>query len=282
VPYDPAVPPPPSLLRISPGIRTPYLTQASLAVERKLGKGSNYLSVDYTMVRGIKLYRMRNINAPLPGTGAPPDPTSSTSTSLNRREVAESQRDSLRSKLQLEREWTSWDSTRSQRPWTIPVECFPCLPTIMICVQNSGGLTMTVAPTQRHWYLSIAWRLPARSIVSLNSGVPYNITIGFDNNGDTVPNDRPLGVNRNTGKGPGYASVDLHFAKQITFSKQRSQRSATCGTRTSLTFISLERRKSKTGGLRLEVGIDAVQSSESRELQNYGWNLTCLNNWKQK
>jgi len=44
-----------------------YLTQASLAVERKLGKGANYLSVDYTMVRGIKLYRMRNINAPLAG-----------------------------------------------------------------------------------------------------------------------------------------------------------------------------------------------------------------------
>jgi hypothetical protein len=55
-------------------IRTPYLTQASLAVERKLGKGANYVSIDYTMVRGIELYRMRNINAPLPGTGAPPDP----------------------------------------------------------------------------------------------------------------------------------------------------------------------------------------------------------------
>jgi hypothetical protein len=50
------------------------LTQASLAIERKLGKGANYLSVDYTMVRGTELYRMRNINAPLPGTGAPPDP----------------------------------------------------------------------------------------------------------------------------------------------------------------------------------------------------------------
>src|SRR5258708_40305358 len=74
VPYDPAVPPPPSLLRISPGIRPPYLTQASLAVERKLGRGANYVSIDYTMVRGLELYRTRNINAPLPGTGAPPDP----------------------------------------------------------------------------------------------------------------------------------------------------------------------------------------------------------------
>src|SRR5260370_8898380 len=65
------------------------------------------------------------------------------------------------------------------------------------------------------------YRLPrgfrVGSIVSLNSGMPYNITTGFDNNADTDPNDRPPGVNRNTGKGPCYASVDLHFAKQITF-----------------------------------------------------------------
>jgi hypothetical protein len=51
----------------------------------------------------------------------------------------------------------------------------------------------------------------------LNSGGPYNITTGFDNNGDTVPNDRPLGIGRNTGAGPSYASVDLHLSKRIKF-----------------------------------------------------------------
>src|SRR5260370_10680870 len=74
VPYDPASPPPPSLSRIATDIRTPYLTQASLGIERKLGRGKNFLAVDYTMVRGLKLYRTRNINAPLPGSGALPDP----------------------------------------------------------------------------------------------------------------------------------------------------------------------------------------------------------------
>jgi len=34
-----------------------------------------------------------------------------------------------------------------------------------------------------------------------------------DNNGDTVFNDRPQGVTRNTGHGPGYANVDLRFEK---------------------------------------------------------------------
>jgi hypothetical protein len=33
-----------------------------------------------------------------------------------------------------------------------------------------------------------------------SSGQPYNITTGFDDNGDTVSNDRPDGVGRNAGR----------------------------------------------------------------------------------
>ena len=33
----------------------------------------------------------------------------------------------------------------------------------------------------------------------MQSGTPYNITTGRDDNGDTVSNDRPAGVTRNTG-----------------------------------------------------------------------------------
>src|SRR5258708_18921186 len=48
--------------------------QASIGIERKLGRGKNLLAVDYTTARGVRLYRTRNINAPLPQTGSIPDP----------------------------------------------------------------------------------------------------------------------------------------------------------------------------------------------------------------
>ena len=35
-------------------------------------------------------------------------------------------------------------------------------------------------------------------MVNSNSGLPYNITTGFDDNDDTVSNDRPAGVGRDT------------------------------------------------------------------------------------
>src|SRR5437879_2303213 len=65
--------PPPSVVRMDPNIRGAYAVQASLGVEQKLGRQS-YLSAEYTMLRGLELYRMRDINAPLPATGLRPDP----------------------------------------------------------------------------------------------------------------------------------------------------------------------------------------------------------------
>jgi hypothetical protein len=52
-----------------------------------------------------------------------------------------------------------------------------------------------------------------------NSGAPFNITTGSDNNGDGVANDRPLGVTRNTGQGPGFMQTDLRVSKVFTFFK---------------------------------------------------------------
>jgi len=47
-------------------------------------------------------------------------------------------------------------------------------------------------------------RLPmgfaASAIFQATSALPYNITTGFDNNSDTVINDRPVGVGRNSGR----------------------------------------------------------------------------------
>src|SRR5262249_663896 len=51
--------------------------------------------------------------------------------------------------------------------------------------------------------------------LSLASGAPFDITTGFDDNLDTVANDRPPGVTRNTGQGPGLAVLDLRLTKRF-------------------------------------------------------------------
>ena len=218
VPYDPASPPPPSLLRIAPNIRTPYLTQASLGIERKLGRGKNILSVDYTSVRGVRLYRTRNINAPLPGSGALPDPSfidinqfESSGRSRNQ-SLTVSLQTSLRKTLDILGQYRfskSMDDTGGM--FSLPANNYDLGPEYGRA-DHDRRHRLSLISTSR-----LPWGFRAGMIVSLNSGIPYNVTTGFDDNHDTVPNDRPLGIGRNTGAGPGYASVDFHLSRRIRF-----------------------------------------------------------------
>ena len=58
--------------------------------------------------------------------------------------------------------------------------------------------------------------------MTLSSGHPFNVLLGFDANGDTQANtDRPANVGRNTGKGPGYACFNLRLAREFHLSGDR-------------------------------------------------------------
>ena len=72
--------------------------------------------------------------------------------------------------------------------------------------------------TQRHQVTtSVNAQLPLGVFLTLGvqarSGRPYTITTGRDDNGDTVSNDRPPSVPRNSETGPGFRSTNLNFSK---------------------------------------------------------------------
>lgn len=52
---------------------------------------------------------------------------------------------------------------------------------------------------------------------SIMSGAPYTIRTGFDDNGDTIFNDRPDGLGRNTERGTWRRNVDLRLGWRPTF-----------------------------------------------------------------
>jgi len=56
--------------------------------------------------------------------------------------------------------------------------------------------------------------------LSAASASPYNITTGRDDNGDFFFNDRPLGLERNSGRGEGNWTVNGSFSYNFTFGKQ--------------------------------------------------------------
>jgi hypothetical protein len=52
---------------------------------------------------------------------------------------------------------------------------------------------------------------------SMLSGAPFNITTGRDDNHDGSANDRPQGLHRNAGQGPGYVVLDLRWFREFRF-----------------------------------------------------------------
>jgi hypothetical protein len=56
---------------------------------------------------------------------------------------------------------------------------------------------------------------------SMSSGSPYTIRTGFDDNGDQIFNDRPIGVRRNTLRGDGALNLSGFFNYTFMFGKRR-------------------------------------------------------------
>jgi hypothetical protein len=68
------------------------------------------------------------------------------------------------------------------------------------------------------------WGVQLGTILNLRSGPPYDVTTGFDNNHDTIFNDRPPGVTRNTGRSHGLANLDLRCSKGFYLGKGQGER----------------------------------------------------------
>ncbi len=211
----------PSVVRIPADIRFPYLLQGSFAIERKLGSGQNYLTVEYVTLRGVHLYRMRNINAPWPGTTVRPNPAFvnidqfESSGTLRGNSMAVTLQTRAHKRLNFLAQYTlSRTTDDTEGPSSLPANNYDLRP-------ERGRADFD----RRHRFNLIGtyagfhgWKLGGA--VNLSSGPPFNITTGFDGNHDTVANDRPPGVHRNSGRGPGFAEVDLRLSKTVRFEKQ--------------------------------------------------------------
>lgn len=202
--------PPPSVTRTF-HLVSPVLTMASLGVERDVWK-RNTLAVEYQLLRGRHLLRSRNANAPV--NGVRPDGgvlqvrQVESSASMNSGAVTVTWRGNVGKRLTAMAQYAlSETKDDTVGAFELTADAYDSRP-------EWGRSNYD----QRHRLNATAMvELPmgirAGSFVSLASGMPYNVTTGRDGNGDTVVNDRPNGVSRNSGQGPGLVTVDLRLTK---------------------------------------------------------------------
>ncbi len=240
---------PVTIRRIGDGLKTSYMIQSALSVERQL-PGNFTVSTSFVHSRGVHMLRSANINAPLPGTGDRPLGTNDN--------VFEFRSDGLLDQNQLIVNVTN----RFSRKVTIFGNYM--LGKAMSNTDGASFLPVNSNDLGDEWgrsafdvrhraviggSISVPWNVRLNPFVILSSSRPFNITSGRDLNGDTVFNDRPAlatdltkpGVvvtpfgafdptpfpgqeiiARNYAEGPGFFLLNLRLTKTVGFGLKES------------------------------------------------------------
>jgi hypothetical protein len=206
---------PTTIVRFAPDIREPYVLQSGVGIERQLNK-SLTATANYINTRGIKLFRSRDVNAPLLPFLERPDPTIGVLRQVE--SSAQSQAHAL--ELMLRGNISRFFNGTIQY-------------TLGRAYNNTGGINSRPANNydltgewsradfdERHRF-NLLGTIKAGEwfnlgmTLALTSGRPYSLTTGRDDNRDSVANDRPAGVPRNSLQGPGAAILDVRWAKEF-------------------------------------------------------------------
>ncbi len=204
-------------------LAAPYAINSSITVEQKLNSTTG-MTVSFDTMRGVHMFRTRNLTAPLPGVA--PDPTKGNVLQLESTGKSFSKNITVGFRENLPQLWNltmfgnytlGWNNNDTDGPFSLPSNNYD--------LASDWG--QSPQDTRHRFQTGITLRMPhninSMFFVQANSGRPFNITTGDDDNRDTEVNDRPLGVGRNSGDGPGSYNINMNFSK--TFNLRRSDRS---------------------------------------------------------
>ena len=214
---------PPSVIQRQENLRMPQILQSSIGVERELPHNLRVMTT-YSFTRGLHQLRGININQPIPGLGRP------LPTQGNITQVA-SIANSFGHSLMFNMNWSNLPqgvhmgvnyrlskvTNDADTAFSLPVNSYD--------LRAERGAAMNDI---RHMVFGMASfpvykRLRAGTTFNYFSAMPYNITTGFDNNGDAIINDRPSGFSRNSARGAGQLNLGTRLSWAFGFGKVKEQ-----------------------------------------------------------
>jgi hypothetical protein len=253
-----------SIQRISPTLRAPYIMQSAISLERQLPRNTT-LAITYANAHGLHQLRSQDINAPLPGTFNPLVPGSGVFPLGNPNPVFSMESAGLYNQNQLiaflnsryskELSFSASYVLNYARSNTDGLGTFPGKP------YDFTGEYGPAATDVRHRFtlngtLNLKWNFRLSPFVVVQSGPPFDITVGRDLYGTTLFNARPgiapdptkpgliqteyglldpnpiagqMLVTRNFGRGPGQLMLNLRVQKIFEFGRGENSGGASTG-----------------------------------------------------
>lgn len=214
---------PPSRFQRDLKLLNPYVGQASVSVERQLGHGIR-LKTSYFYQHGIHLLRGRDINAPIPGRGRP-DLTAGTVIQVESSALSKTHlfNVNLSNNLSKNLYWLldyslSKSVNEADGPFALPVDNFDLRSELGPSLEDARHRLFATLGLELFKGLRLGTTFYAKS------ALPYNITTGFDNNGDTIFNDRPAGIARNSARGAPQWDLSMRLSWLIAFGEGQASR----------------------------------------------------------
>jgi hypothetical protein len=211
---------PTSVVTLDPRVCIPYTIQYGIGIERQLTSNSS-VAANYVGTRGIDLFRSIDVNTPAPPSyGSRPNPN----VGQQRQLQSDGYLKSNALELTFRGRPTKFFSGQAQYTLgktynnTSGITYFPA---------NSyfPGADWSRSDNDRRNKFDLLGTITAGkwfdfgTALSLYSGKPVDVTTGNDENHDSLPLDRPVGVPRNSLHGPGYINLDLNLAHTVTLTK---------------------------------------------------------------
>ena len=221
---------PASRIQIDPRLRAPYVAQMSFGVEQTLPHNIRLMS-QYFYRRGIHLLRGRDINAPVQSAGGlRPDPAAGVVTQI------ESSANSFNHTWFVNLNWMKMGKFMIGASYVLSkttdeTDGALSLPANNFDLRGERGPSLQDA---RHRFniltnFRLTKSLRLSSIFNTSSARPYNITTGRDDNKDTIVNDRPAGVSRNSARSAGQWDLSSRLSWGFSFGKAPDNQGAGVG-----------------------------------------------------
>jgi hypothetical protein len=225
---------PPVLLATDAGLVNPYSQHLSFGVEREVA-GFN-IGATYLANRGLKLIRSRNVNLRQVGTNAFGPAFGAIDPRILQDNRVESSGSSIYNGLTLNatKRFSRYYQFQASYTFSKAIDDTTDFITDLQAANQlnlRGERSLSTFDQRQRLVISGVFQSPIQRgmrmgkilsdmtlapILTLSSGHPFNVLMGFDGNGDTQANtDRPAVAGRNTGIGPGYASFNLRLAKEF-------------------------------------------------------------------
>jgi hypothetical protein len=202
---------PPSVVRVGDTLVMPITSRASIGVDHQLATWVR-LRTNASFERGTHQFRSLNANAPV--AGVRPNPSFGNISQIESTAVAsEKSLDFGLNLTSMERRVFAnvnyrlgWRRNEADDALSLPSDS----------LDPSADWGPSRQDVRHRVFAMFNAPLPRRFRVSANyrfqSAAPFTITTGFDDNGDTVVNDRPAGVTRNSARGDATQTLDLRVS----------------------------------------------------------------------